>query len=388
MRIAILGLKGIPATYGGVERYTEELAARLARRGHEVYVYARAHYTSAEAARAPYRGVRIVRLPSLNRRTTDTLSHTLLATLDVMRRRVDVVIYHSLGNAFFAGVPRLFGTPTTLVLHGQEWRKSEWSRPVRGLFRVAERASLNLATRVSVIAHWLEEDITTRYGREVSFVSTAVTLPEKPPSTHLDELGLTPRGYILFVGRLVPQKGPHLLLEAYRGLRTTMPLVIVGDAPHQEAYQRRLRELATEHVRFLGYKYGDELAELYANAYLYVLPSETEGLALSVLEAMSYGNSVVVSDIPPNVEAASPLGFTFRAGDVSDLRRTLQRAVDTPDEVERHRAASREQVALRYNWEAVADHYEQLCFELAFKRARQTKQHPTSLAMDEQEESR
>lgn len=364
VRIAMLGLKGIPATYGGVERYTEEVAVRLAERGHEVLVYCRDHYTTREIARKPYRGVQLVRLPSLNRRTTDTLSHTLLATLDVVRRRPDVVIYHSLGNALFAPAPRILGTPAALVLHGQEWREEKWAGWPRRFFQASERASLTCASRVCVIARWLQDDLRTRYGYESTFVSTGVALPEPRPAARLDAFGLDSRRYLLFVGRLVPEKEVHTLLEAYRGLETDMPLVIVGDTQRRDRYLDTLHALAGPNVRFLGFRYGEELADLYSNAYAYILPSAAEGIALTLLEAMAYNNCVVVSDIPQNLEAATPLGFPFKTGDAADLRRVLRMLLDQPELVAERRACSREHVGRQYNWEAVTDHYERLCAEL------------------------
>ncbi len=364
MRIAMLGLKGIPATYGGVERYTEEIAAGLASRGHEVLVYCRTHYTPPDVARDVYRGVRLIRLPSLRLPVTDTLSHTLLATLDVMRRRVDVVIYHSLGNALFTALPRMVGIPTSLVLHGQEWRADKWSGMGRLFFRASEHASYMLASRVCVIARWLQDDLWARYGRETVFMSTGVHLPEVQPSHHLRALELSPREYLLYVGRLVPEKGVDRLLQAYSTLAPAMPLVIVGDAPRNGTHLAYLRSLATPGVRFLGFRYGEDLATLYNNAYVYVQPSATEGIALTLLEALAHGNCVVASDIPQNREAAAPVGLMYRSGDTEDLARVLEMLIQRPDLVAERRAHARAHVERHYSWEAVTSRYEQLCSDL------------------------
>lgn len=364
MRIAMLGLKGIPATYGGVERYTEEIAARLVERGHEVLVYCRTHYTHANLARKPYHGIQLIRLPSLNRKTADTLSHSLLSTLDVLRRDVDVVIYHSLGNAIFTPIPRLIGKPTILVVHEQQWLDEKWKGAPEAFFHASERASLRFATRVAVIARWLQQDLHQRYGYEPAFVSTGITLPEPQPIKHLSELGLTPRGYLLFVGRLVPGKGAHILLEAYRKLNPDMPLVIVGDAPHERKYHEQLRALATPQVKFLGFRYGAELAELYSHAYLYVHPSTSDGIALRLLEALAYHNCALVSDIPANMEAVGPDGPRFQSGNSDDLCRALKELLAHPEFVSERRAQSRAYVAQQYSWELVTDYYEQLCLEL------------------------
>lgn len=368
MRIAMLGLKGIPATYGGVERYTEEVAVRLAERGHEVMVYCRTHYTTRQIAKKRYRGVRLVRLPTLNRRTTDTLSHTFLSTMDVLRRRPDVVIYHSLGNAMFALPPRVAGIPTAVVLHGQEWREAKWAGLPRQCFQASERASFTFASRVCVIARWLQDDLKIRYGRETEYVSTGVSLPEPRPQQRLSAFGLDRHRYLLFVGRLVPEKEVHTLLEAYRELDTDMPLVIVGDSQRKDPYVEQLHALAGPNVRFLGFRYGQELTDLYSNAYAYIQPSAAEGIALTLLEAMALNNCVVVSDIPQNLEASSPLGFSFRTGDARDLHRVLRELLAQPALVAEQRALAREHVSRNFNWDAVTDSYERMCEELASGR--------------------
>lgn len=364
MHIAMLGLKGIPATYGGVERYTEEVAVRLAERGHEVLVYCRNHYTTRQIAQKDYRGVRLMRMPTLNLRVTDTLSHTFLSTVDVMRRHPDVAIYHSLGNAPLTLPPRISGIPTALVLHGQEWREDKWEGLPRHLFQACERMSFTCASRVCVIARWLQDDLRARYRRETNFVSTGASLPAPRPAQQLAAFGLDRHRYLLFVGRLVPEKEVHTLLEAYRGLETDMPLVIVGDVQRRDPYLDQLHALAGPNVHFLGFRYGEELTELYSNAYLYILPSTAEGIALTLLEAMALDNCVVVSDIPQNLEAASPLGFPFRTGDATDLRRVLQQLVDQPGLVAERRALARKHISSQYNWDDVTDRYEQLCEEL------------------------
>ncbi|HEU5439195.1 MAG TPA: glycosyltransferase family 4 protein [Ktedonobacterales bacterium] len=370
MRIAILGIKGIPATYGGIERYTEEVAVRLAARGHDVTVYCRSYYTPREIARKRYQGVRLVRLPTLRHRVTDTLSHTALATLHAMQSRYDVVIYHSLGNALFTVAPRLVSTPSLLILHGQEWRQDKWKGSGERFFRLSERAAGRCASRVAVIAHWLREDIEHRHGWSPALVSTGVAMADPIPAEHLDEFGLTRDNYLLFVGRLVPEKEVHTLIRAYEQLHTHMPLVIVGDTQHLPDYSAKLKEMAGPNVRFLGFRYGEELATLYTNAYLYILPSSSEGIAQSLLEAMSFNDCVVVSDIPQNIEAAAPLGFTFTTGDAADLRRVLCELLDNPALVAERRTLARAHVRSRYDWDVVTDHHERLCAALVQRAKR------------------
>jgi len=255
----------------------------------------------------------------------------------------------------------LVGTPSLLILHGQEWRQDKWRGTGERFFRASESVAARFSSRVAVIANWLREDLERRHGWSPELVSTGVAMANPIPAETLDEFGLTRDNYLLFVGRLVPEKEVHTLIRAYEQLHTELPLVIVGDTQHLPDYSAQLRAMAGPNVRFLGFRYGEELAMLYTNAHLYILPSSSEGIALSLLEAMSFNDCVVVSDIPQNIEAASPLGFTFKTGDVDDLRRVLGELLGNPALVAERRALAREHVGSRYDWDVVTDHHERLC---------------------------
>jgi glycosyltransferase involved in cell wall biosynthesis len=361
MKIAMLGLKGIPATYGGVERYTEEVATRLASRGHEVIVYCRAHYTPKEVTLQPYKGVTLVRHRTWHTKTTDALSHTYLATRDLIRRRVDVAHYYSLGPGVFAGMPRRAGIPTLLHIHNQEWRGGRWGPIGKAFFRLADAIAVSQPSGLAVISQQFLDYYQARSPRPVGFTSTGIALP--PPAdaaqdtAYLDALSLQPQRYLLFVGRLVPQKAIHLLLEAYERLAPEMPLIIVGDGDKNAYYAQELRKHASPQIRFLGFRYGSELDALYRGAYAYVLPSKHEGIALTLLEALAHGVCVVASDIPENLEGLDGRGITFESGNTGDLAAKLAYVLANPTWAAQQRALA-PSIIERYSWDGVVDRLE------------------------------
>lgn len=346
----MLGLKGIPALYGGVERHVEELARRLAGRGHEVTVYCRRHYTPAHAEVA---GVRLRRLRSVNTKHLDAWTHTLLATADVLGRRFDILHYHALGPATFILLPRALGKRVVVTVHGLDWRREKWGPLAAAYLRAGELVAARAAHEVIVVSRELERHFAARWGRQVTYIPNAVTPSFTPNPDVLRKYGLERGKYILTVGRLVPEKGLHLLIEVYGGFATDMPLVVVGDDPTGK-YLAQLKRTADDRVKFLGYIYGPPLAALFAGCYLYVHPSTLEGLSIALLEAMSYGAGVLASDIAPNREALADAGFYFRAGDVASLREVLGGLLSRPDAVRAKGQAAKERAGALYSWEEVA----------------------------------
>jgi glycosyltransferase involved in cell wall biosynthesis len=346
----MIGLKGIPALHGGIERHVEELGRQLALLGHDVTVYCRRHYTPPDAS-VP--GLTLRRLPSLNTKHLDAWSHTLAVSLEASLRRYDVYHYHALGPATLAFLPRLGGKGVVVTVHGLDWQREKWGAAASAYLRLGEWAAARLPSRTIVVSRELERYFMRRYRRATTYVPNAVHIPGPPDFGALQPFGLTPGGYLLTVGRLVPEKGIHLLLEAYRDVETDLPLVIVGDDPHGR-YLAQLREAADERVRFVGYVYGPPLAAFFAGAYLYLQPSTLEGLSIALLEAMSHGAPVLASDIAPNAEALAETGFYFPSGDVASLREELRRLVASPAEVKAQGEAAARRVASLYSWEEVA----------------------------------
>ena len=329
MKVAMIGLKGVPALHGGIERHVEELGRGLARLGHDVTVYCRDHYTPPDASAE---AVTLRRLPSVNTKHLDAWTHTLLASLDAAPRRFDVYHYHALGPATLAFIPRSLGKTVVVTVHGLDWQREKWGPVASAYLRAGEWAAARLATRTVVVSRELQRYFARRYRRRTTYVPNAVGTPGPVDLRALEPYDLEAGQYLLTVGRLVPEKGIHLLLEAYRNVATDLPLVVVGDDPHGK-YLARLREEADDRVRFVGYVYGPPLAAFFAGSYLYVQPSTLEGLSIALLEAMSYGAGVLASDIPPNVEALGDAGFYFPTGDVAALGEQLRRRVASPEDV-------------------------------------------------------
>jgi glycosyltransferase involved in cell wall biosynthesis len=361
MRIGLAGLKGIPATYGGVERAVEEIGARLASRGHDVTVFCRRHYTPKTAS--VHRGMRLLRLPSLETRRLDTLSHTGLSAIRCSVERLDVVHLHSLGNAPFIPWFRLGGARVVMTLHGLEWVQEKWRGTARAYFKACERPAVFWPDAVtSVSQHW-GEDLVRRLGRPVRYIPNGVSIQKPQAPDLIGGLGLAPRGYLLFLARLVPEKGAHYLIDAFRGLRTGMRLVVAGGASDGSAYAASLRRQAAGDPRilFTGFVFGDLWRELLSHSYLTVHPSESEGLSMGLLEAMAFSNAVLTSDIPENLEViGEDAGARFRCRDVEDLRRQLADLLASPERVASLRSLAVDRVRRRFDWDRIVDAYEEV----------------------------
>lgn len=368
LRVAMIGQKGYPPVHGGIERHVAELAVRLARRGIAVDIYSRPHYSDADGP-TPEPGVRVVRRPSLPTKHLDAITHTVACTLDSLRRGHDVVHYHALGPGLLAGVPRwLRRRPTVTTVHGLDWQREKWGALARGVLRLGERASACLPDRTIVVSRALADHYAAAYGRRTDCIPNGIPPPVRREPEAMTALGVRPP-YVLFVGRLVPEKGCHVLLDAFAALpedlRSTHRLVIAGDAGFTRGYADSLRARADDRVVFTGYVHGAVLDELYSNAAAVCLPSSLEGLSIALLESMSYGNACLVSDIPPNREAGGEAVRYAPPGDAAALRDGLADLLRDPAARTRLAAAARTRALEHYSWEtaadATADLYRELC---------------------------
>lgn len=371
LRVAMIGQKGWPPVHGGIERHVAELATRLAARGLLIDIYSRPHYSAAHGEVAP--GIRVRRLPSIPTKHLDAITHSALATLDALARRVDVVHYHALGPGLLAGLPRWLGRRATVVtVHGLDWQREKWGPIARAVLRCGERACVRQPHRTIVVSHALQDHFRQRRGCETVLIPNGITPPVYRAPRLIRERGL-PERYVLFVGRLVPEKGCHLLTAAWarlpEAIRGDVALVVAGDAGFTDAYVRRLRAEAPPGTRFLGYVHGEILDELYTNAEIVALPSTLEGLSIALLEAMSYGRCCLVSDIPPNQEAAAGCARLFPSGDVAALGRELAALLADPGGRARLGAAAQLHANEHYSWDRAADQTEALYRELAASRA-------------------
>lgn len=356
LRVAMIGLRGIPATYGGVERAVEELAAHLAERGHDVTVYARSAYS--ERDQREFRDVSITRLPQINTKHLEAASHTFLALLHALaRRRFDVIHLHATGPGAMAPVARLAGVPVVVTIQGLDWRREKWGRGARFVLQMASRLAAKSPDRAIVVSRELQRYYEDELGAKTSYIPNGVK-PDRPPMTRA-MLDLEPDSYVLFLGRLVPEKHVHTLIRAYRQVEGSTPLVVAGPGTHSPNYVAEVARLAKQddRVRVLGPQYGGEKAWLLHNARVFVQPSSIEGLPIALLEALAAGCFPVVSAIPENLEPLTvdgdQLGMSFPVGDEAALARALRAAIDHPD---RPKTSARlgDHVRREYDWESIA----------------------------------
>jgi glycosyltransferase involved in cell wall biosynthesis len=357
LRVAMIGSRGLPLVYGGIERHVAELGSRLAARGHEITVFGRAPYS----VDGPCRGMRVRVLPSLPTKNLETASNTLAATMRVLVESFDVVHFHGVGPSLFAWMSAARGVTTVATIHAADYRQSKWGPAARMLLRLGERTAVRRAHAAIAVSKLMAANLEARYGRPVIYIPNGASLVEPPPFEAARELGLESGAYVLTVGRLIVERGFHTLLAAFAGVETDHRLVIAGDARFAGEYERRLRRMADRRVVFAGYVSGPLLNELYAHCAFYVLPSTVEGLPISLLEAMSFSRPVLVSDIPENLEIAAGIAVTFPRDDVQALAAGLRRML-AMDQAERGRrgAVGRELIAREYTWDRVADDVEAL----------------------------
>ena len=361
LRIAFIGARGVIGTYSGIETYYEEVGSRLADRGHDVTAYCRSYFTPPVA---DHRGIKIRRLPSLRSKHLETLTHSTLATLDTVFRRFDIVQYHAIGSAPLSVLPRLFGTVTTVSVRGLDWQRAKWRAFARHALRFGEWASARCPSATVVVSETLQEHYLRKHGRAPFCIPNAVVPGEFRAIDHARRFGLEKDGYLLFAGRISPEKGIHALLEALRPLGGRKKLVIAGGSSYSDDYIEKVRAAAWEDVLFVGKVDRPIMQELLSNCYAFVLPSEMEGLSIALLEALSYGNCIIASDIPENREVIGDAGLVFPPGDVARLRSVLARVLDEPDLVRNCRQKASERARSRPDWDEVALRTEELFIRL------------------------
>jgi len=351
LRIAFIGGRGLISGYSGIETCYEELGKRLAAMGHEVTVYCRSNFTPPQEE---HQGMRLVRLPAMRSKHLETAVHTLLSTLHVMVHRCDVVHYQALGPALFSFLPRLVGKKTVVTVQGLDWRRKKWGRIPAALLRAGEWASARLPDATVVVSHTLQEHYRREYGIVPDYVPNGTVIRRSRDPLRVCKWGIQPGKYILYLGRFSPEKNCGLLIAAYKRIETDLKLVLAGPAAYSREYAAELRQHESDKIRVLDWVSGLDLDELLANAVLFVLPSDVEGLSLSLLDAMGAGVCVLASDIGENREALGETGFTFRCGDVRSLEQMLGRLIH--DRRARQAAAYRAQqrVSEHYLWPGIA----------------------------------
>ena len=359
MTIAMIGQKGIPALVGGIEHSVENLSRQLAMRGHTVIVYCRSWYCDPENSSTSHKAIHRIFRPSLATKHLDAVTHTVTSTLDVLIRRADIVHFHGIGPGAATLLARLGGLRTVVTVHGLDWQRSKWGKGAQLALKFGERISATMAHRLIVSSPTLVEYFQQTHGIDPDVIVNGVNLIEPRRPNLIRKWRLKPQQFVLTVARLVPEKGLHHLVRAFPSCPEPMRLVIAGDGGHDRHYEQSLRDRAGRRVTFIGAADRELLGELYSNARLFVLPSDVEGMSMALLEAMSAGLPVLVSDIPENSWVIGKAGFTFRRGDTDDLSKTLSNLLNTPGRLT-ERGLAGTKITQRFEWTTIVDQLEAL----------------------------
>lgn len=357
MKIAMIGQKGIPSRAGGIEIHVEEISKRLVYLGYEVEAYSRKDYCDEEYSNSLYKGINIKYTPFINSKHLDSITHTFTSTISALLSHCDIFHYHALGPSTLAFIPRLFGKKVVCTVHGLDWQRDKWGKFASAYLKFGEYCTAKFAHRTINVSKNLVKYYREKYGLETSYIPNGVERPDLAKALIIKEkYNLSKDNYILFLARLVPEKGIHYLIEAFSRIRTDKKLVIAGGASHSEDYESLLRQMAkdNENIIFTGFVRDLELAELYSNAYFYVLPSDIEGLPISLLEAMSYGNCCLVSDIAENTDVIGSIGYSFKKSDVSDLGLKLEMLLNDERKVLKVKEIATQYILNKYNWDQIA----------------------------------
>ncbi len=365
LNIAMLGHKRIPSREGGIEIVVEEISSRMAQKGHSVTCYNRsghhvsgAEYDSAVNKRV-FKGARIKTVPTIEKRGLAAVTSSFFGALFAAVGKYDVVHIHAEGPAAFSWIPKLLGKRVVVTVHGLDWQRAKWKGSFGAKYiRFGERMAVKWADEIIVLSKGVQKYFRDIYGRKTSFIPNGVSKSIKIEATKIDELfGLEKDGYVLYLGRIVPEKGEHYLLKAWKDIRTDKKLVIAGGTSDTDEYMKELVELASgdERVIFTGFVQGRILEELYSNAYVYVLPSDLEGMPLSLLEAMSYGNCCLVSDIEECTEVVEDRAAVFEHSNVDELKHVLQKLLDSTEEVKKYKDDATKFIINKYNWDKVVE---------------------------------
>lgn len=361
LRIAMLGHKRIPSREGGVEIVVGELATRMASMGYAVTCYNRKghHVSGADydgKAMKNYNGVRLKNVFTIQKKGLAAMTSSFFASIRAAFSRYDVVHFHAEGPCAMIWLPKLFGKRCIATVHGLDHQRAKWGGFASKYIRFGERCAVRYADEIIVLSENVKNYFKEKYNRETVFIPNGVLKPEILEAKEIaDSFGLERDRYILFLGRLVPEKGLTYLVEAFKNTKTDKKLVIAGGASDSGGFDAELKAMAAddERIIFTGFVQGKMLQELYSNAYVYVLPSDLEGMPLSLLEAMSYGNCCLVSSIPECTEVVGDFGVVFEQKNVDDLTEKLQMLCDNSETVDSYKSNASDYICKRYNWDDV-----------------------------------
>lgn len=363
LNIAMLGHKRIPSREGGIEIVVEELSTRMVKLGHQVTCFNRkGHHVSGSefdgSQLSEYKGVKLKPVWTLDKKGLAAMTSSLSAAIKATFGKYDVVHFHAEGPCAMLWFPKLFGKRCIATIHGIDWQRAKWGGFASKYIKFGEKVAAKYADEIIVLSEGTQKYFMNNYGRKTVFIPNGVNKPIIRESQLIKEkFGLDKDSYILFLGRLVPEKGISYLIEAFKQIKTDKKLVIAGGSSDTDEFLCELKNLAKddERIIFTGFAQGQLLEELYSNAYVYALPSDLEGMPLSLLEAMSYGNCCVVSDIAECAEVVEDKAVIFQRGNVEQLKEKLQDLCDNPEKVQAYKNFASDFICQKYNWDDVVD---------------------------------
>lgn len=367
LRIAMLGHKRIPSREGGVEIVVEELSTRMAALSNSVTVFNRRGHNAAgkeydsssyNKKQFTYKGVNVKSVPTINRKGLAAVSSSFFACMKAAFGKYDVVHIHAEGPAYFCDIPHALGKRVVVTIHGLDWQRAKWGKFASKFINGGEKHAVKYADEIIVLSKAVQDYFKITYDRDTVFIPNGVNRSKIIPAELItDKYGLKKNSYVLYLGRIVPEKGIHYLVNAFKEIKTDKKLVIAGGASDTDEYMGKLRDLAKadDRIIFTGFTQGQELEELYSNAYVYVLPSDLEGMPLSLLEAMSYGNCCLTSDIDECASVIENHGVTFMKSDTDDLKQRLEDLLNNAAVVDNYKSTAADFICNKYNWDDVVD---------------------------------
>ena len=363
LNIAMLGHKRIPSREGGIEIVVEELSTRMVETGHSVTCYNRSgHHVSGKefdgGSHKEYKGVKLKSVFTINRKGLAAMTSSFFGAICAAFGKYDVVHFHAEGPCAVLWLPKLFGKRCIATIHGIDWQRAKWGGFASKYIKFGEKIAAKYADEIIVLSEGVQKYFMETYGRKTAFIPNGVNRPVlRSPKLIKEKYGLDKDEYILFLGRLVPEKGITYLIEAFKKVQTDKKLVIAGGSSDTNAFMQELKKLAEsdDRIVFTGFVQGQMLEELYSNAYVYTLPSDLEGMPLSLLEAMSYENCCITSDIAECAEVVEDKALLFKKSDVNDLKEKLQYACGNPDAVRKLKSGAADFICQKYNWDDVVE---------------------------------
>jgi len=365
MKIALLGTRGIPASYSGFETCVEQLGQRLVERGHEVTVYARSHHITYEGNQ--YKGIRLIKHGTIANKYLDTIVHSFISSLHALTQRYDVCLYFIAGNSPVTWIPRLVGTKTILNVDGLDWKREKWPILAKKYIQLAEYLATKLPTAYITDSQVVQGYYRDRFNSEPPYIPYGSEIDISPPGDTLAKFGLEPNKYILFVGRLVPENCAHHLVEAFKKIDTDLKCVIVGNAAYADEYIASLKAIAEgdSRILFTGYVFGKGYHELGSNASIFVETSGVGGTHPALVEAMAFGNCVITYNTPENLETIGDAGFSYDGKVGADsLQQLLEKLLSEPETITEYSQKAKHHAQTHYTWEVVTDEYERLFYQL------------------------